>query len=439
MRDFISKEPINKGWSGDKKYCVTAPNSEKYLLRITPKEKAANRANCFRMQTEIAALGVPMCRPLEYGECDEGIYILQSWIEGRDAEEVIPTLSSSEQYAYGIKAGNILKKIHSVPAPRDLTGWETRFNAKIDRKIKMYSECPVKFEGDADVLQYIEQNRYLLKNRPQSFQHGDYHIGNMMIDKNGELNIIDFDRYDFGDPWEEFNRIVWCAQVAPPFASGIVDGYFENSVPLEFWKLLALYICSNTLSSVPWAIPFGEKEVKTMLNQAKDVLAWYNNMQTAIPSWYTEFPVLTPVAKEDISLFSGTGYENMSADAKNQMVNDSIKKQYKDGNYFEVFSVRFGENVVGFVSLYSKKKGEVSIGLDIRKPYRSRGYGTRSAEAISLLLKEKGFSYVCDSVRTDNEASVRLHKKLGFSCVDKYTAEKGASVFVFRKNLRNKE
>lgn len=103
-----------------------------------------------------------------------------------------------------------------------------------------------------------------------------------------QIVIIDFDRYDFGDPWEEFNRIVWCAQSSPVFASGIVNGYFDNEVPIEFWKLLALYISSNTLSSIPWAIPYGDQEVTTMLNQAKDVLSWYNNMKNPIPNWYVE-------------------------------------------------------------------------------------------------------------------------------------------------------
>ena len=107
-----------------------------------------------------------------------------------------------------------------------------------------------------------------------------------MIDRNGKLQIIDFDRYDFGDPWEEFNRIVWCAQKAPIFASGMVNGYFEGDVPLEFWKLLALYISSNTLSSLYWAIPFGQKEVDTMQNQAKEVLVWYDNMRSFVPTWY---------------------------------------------------------------------------------------------------------------------------------------------------------
>ena len=288
MIEIVSKTPVDKGWSCDQKYCVTAADGTKYLLRVTPPEKAASRPDCFRMQKAVAALGVPMCLPVECGECPEGFYILQSWIDGFDAEELIPTLQEDKQYAYGLDAGRILKKIHSIPAPLSQPDWETRFNAKINKKIKLYEACPVHFEGDGGVIRYLEENRGLLKNRPQSFQHGDYHIGNMMIDRGGALRIIDFDRYDFGDPWEEFNRIVWCAQKSAPFASGIVDGYFGGAVPMEFWRLLALYICSNTLSSLPWAIPFGEKEVNTMLNQTKDVLFWYNGMHTVIPRWYGE-------------------------------------------------------------------------------------------------------------------------------------------------------
>lgn len=286
MIDFVSKEPIDKGWSCDQKYCVTTTDGTKYLLRITPKEKAASRLNCFRMQQAVAALGVPMCQPIECGECDEGAYILQSWIDGKDAEEVVPMLSGMKQYACGLESGKILRTIHQIPAPPEQLDWERRFNAKIDRKIEMYATCKIKFEGDAAILQYLENNRNLLENRPQCFQHGDYHIGNMMIDGEGALQIIDFDRFDFGDPWEEFNRIVWCAQSSPSFASGMIDGYFENSVPPEFWSLLALYICSNTLSSLPWAIPFGKKEIDTMLNQAKDIMDWYDNLQTVVPKWY---------------------------------------------------------------------------------------------------------------------------------------------------------
>ena len=287
ITDFTILTPVDKGWSGDKKYCAVTADGTKYLLRISPIERAERKRREFAQMQRVAELGIPMCLPIEFGECDEGVYSLQSFIEGFDAEEYIPTLPEKKQYEYGCKAGQILARIHSIPAPEGVPDWKTRFNAKIDRKIKMYADCPLKYaHGDAEMLDYIAQNRRLLNDRPQSYQHGDYHIGNMMIDRNGVLTIIDFDRDDFGDPWEEFNRIVWCARCSPAFASGRIDGYFDGEVPEEFWQLLALYVCNNCIGSLPWAIPFGEKEIQVMRRQCADILNWYDHFNTVIPSWY---------------------------------------------------------------------------------------------------------------------------------------------------------
>ena len=285
--NIVQKIPIHKGWSGDKKFCAVTAEGDKYLLRISPIELLERKKRQFDRIKDAAALNIPMCMPMEFGTCEEGVYSIQSWVEGLDAEEYIPTLPKETQYAYGLDSGRILAKLHTLPAPLDAPDWETRFNAKIDRKIRNYESCPLKYETDEAFLRYIRENRHLLSGRPQSYQHGDYHIGNMMII--GEaLTVIDFDRDDHGDPWEEFNRIVWCAQAAPAFARGMVDGYFGGSVPMEFWRLLALYISSNTLSSLPWAIPFGEKEIQVMRYQAAEILHWYDNMNDPVPTWYTQ-------------------------------------------------------------------------------------------------------------------------------------------------------
>ena len=285
---FITKLPINKGWSSDKKYCAINECGEKYLLRISDISEYDKKQVEFEMMKQVSTFGVPMCQPIEFGTCDEGVYSIQSWIDGEDAEVLISKLSNEKQYAYGLDAGQILRKIHSISAPKTQEDWEIRFNRKIDFKIKKYGECPIKYDNGQLFINYISENRHLLKNRPQVYQHGDYHIGNMMIDRNVKLYIIDFNRNDYGDPWEEFNRIVWCAQKSPLFASGMVNGYFDDNVPMEFWKLLALYISSNTLSSVYWAVPFGQEEVDIMLRQAQDVLYWYDNMRNPVPTWYTE-------------------------------------------------------------------------------------------------------------------------------------------------------
>ena len=286
MMIFIKKEQINKGWSGDVNYCVTDANGKKYLLRISPIEQYERKKIEHEYMMRIAELGIPMCRPLEFGVCDEGVYSIQSWIEGCDAESLADTLSNDEQYSYGYEAGQILKLIHSIPAPDGREEWESFFNRKMDRKIKMYNECPLKYENGQLFIDFISSHRHLLKSRPNTYQHGDYHIGNMMIGSDKRLYIIDFNRSDFGDPWEEFNRIVWCAQSMPYFATGMVNGYFDNNVHETFWELLALYISSNALSSLPWAIPFGQSEIDVMINQAKDILAWYDNMNQVVPTWY---------------------------------------------------------------------------------------------------------------------------------------------------------
>ena len=281
-----SRTPIDKGWSGDQKYRAVTADGHTYLLRISPIDRLERKRREYEKMGEVAQLGIPMCLPLEFGICQEGVYSIQSWIDGEDAENAIMVMDEKAQYRYGLDAGQILARIHAIPAPPDAPDWESRFNAKIDRKIAMYENCELQYEHGGAFLQYLAENRHLLKNRPQSYQHGDYHIGNMMIDQQGVLTILDFEKQDVGDPWEEFNRIVWCAQAAPAFASGMVDGYFGGDAPMEFWKLLALYICSNTLGSLPWAIPFGEQEIQVMRRQAAQVLQWYDGMRTVVPAWY---------------------------------------------------------------------------------------------------------------------------------------------------------
>lgn len=287
MISIRERIPIEKGWSADRKYQIIDEAGTPYLLRVSPVEQAARKRAQFEMMKKVAALGIPMCAPVEFGVSDEGAYTVLTWVDGVDAEEAIPNLSEAKQYSFGLRAGEILRTIHQIPAPDSQEPWETRMNHKIDRKIAGYRACPIKYDGAERMIAYIEEHRGLLVDRPQIYQHGDYHIGNMMM-SNGELVIIDFDRDDYGDPWEEFNRIVWCAQKSPLFASGMVYGYFGEKPPETFWRLLALYISSNTLSSVPWAIPFGQNEIDVMLNQAREVLAWYDGMTRVVPTWYTE-------------------------------------------------------------------------------------------------------------------------------------------------------
>lgn len=287
LNNIIKQEPITKGWSTDKKYKVTLDSNKNLLLRASSRSTYEKKLEDYKMMEKIYDLGINISRGVGLEYLDDEVFFFQKWIDGEDLNDIIDNYDSKKKYILGYEAGNILSDIHCIPIDDIYNyNWADKYNKKIDIKIKNYKESSRKYEKGQLFIDYINENRDLLNNRPISFHHGDYHIGNMMIDDKGDLTIIDFDRSGYGDPWEEFNRIVWCVQESYEFASGMVNGYFNGKVPLEFWKLLKLYIATNSLSSIYWAIQFGEDQVQIMREQADEILEWYDDMKKDIPTWY---------------------------------------------------------------------------------------------------------------------------------------------------------
>ena len=281
---IVTRTPVRGGWTPDRKYRAVTADGGVYFLRVAAPERAERMRKVFLMQTQAAALELSIPRPLECGFCEEGFYTLESWIDGRDARDAIPARTEAQLYRDGVSAGQLLRRLHTIPAPAELPDWGTGFRAKLDRRVAEYLACPLKYEHDEHLLAGIAENRELLKTRGQCFQHHDYHVGNFMY-AGDRLTVIDFDRCSFGDPWEEFKKIPWCVSAAPSLARGMVDGYFDGRAPEEFWRLLRLYLCCGILSNLPWAIPYGEGEVRVMLEQEKQVRGWYKT--GVVPDWYS--------------------------------------------------------------------------------------------------------------------------------------------------------
>lgn len=287
-KDWIEINKINKGWSRDRKFYIRTIDNKDLLLKISDISEYDKKRNEFKNIKLLNSKDILMSSAIDFGTCNNGksVYSLFTWIEGQDADLRINEFNKEEQYNLGFTAGKYLKEIHSIAAPSSELDWDIKFNAKIDKKILSYKECGITIKGADKIIAYLQENRYLLSNRPQCFQHGDYHIKNMLITPSEELAIIDFNRFDYGDPFEEFNRITWSAEVSPEFASGCINGYFNNEVPDIFFRLMLLYILSNAIGSISWAMPFGEEEINVMIGQTKSVLEWYKELKSHIPNWY---------------------------------------------------------------------------------------------------------------------------------------------------------
>ncbi len=119
-----------------------------------------------------------------------------------------------------------------------------------------------------------------------TFQHGDYHVGNFLLDPLGNLVILDFDRWDIGDPWEEFNRIVWCRKISPLFSSAMIEAYFDFQIPPHFFELMFLYVAVNAIGSIAWAQAYGEDEVKVMMGLIERFDQDTDHFTQIVPSWF---------------------------------------------------------------------------------------------------------------------------------------------------------
>lgn len=287
LAGYARIEPVAKGWSRDRKYRVTDRTGAHLLLRLSDRDTYTTKEAEYRVMQTISSLGVPMSEPIAFGTAGESVYGIFTWIDGEDSEAAIPVLPLDRQYALGVEAGQILQRFHSIPAPGGIPDWEPRMRAKFARRLTAYRESGIRVARDDAAIRYVDENMGLLACRPQVFQHGDFHTGNLILMPDGALGVIDFNRWDYGDPYEDFYKMaIFSREVSVPFARGQIAGYFEGDPPEDFFPLLALYLAYVILYSVVWAIPYGQDEVDGMIERAKIVLSDYDHFQSVIPGWY---------------------------------------------------------------------------------------------------------------------------------------------------------
>ena len=284
--NIFKSEQLNKGWSRDLKLVLTDINANKYLLRISDGSLFEKKKEQFELLQKLNLMDINCSKPIEFGQLNDGkVYMLLSWLEGVSAEESVCDMSDLQAYETGIEAGKTLKKLHKIPVCEPQQTWWQKYSEKIPKKIENLKNCGLCFKNQDRVIEYVCDNMSLVKNREQAFSHADYHVGNMIVN-NGKIGVIDFDKNTIADTYDDFKPFCWNVFASEYFETGLINGYFDNNPPQEFFKILALYAAESTLSHLPWSIKFGEKEIQTAYKVINSVLLWYDNFNLTIPTWY---------------------------------------------------------------------------------------------------------------------------------------------------------
>nr|WP_246096311.1 aminoglycoside phosphotransferase family protein [Paenibacillus sinopodophylli] len=287
-------EQIHKGYSSDDKYIVYNRNGHpSYILRTYSIDQDKNKRLEFSRLQLMEKHDVKCSRPIEIGTLPEQElgYMIVSFIEGNEASEELLLLTEEEQFNIGVQAGLELKKIHQVSCPDHMKSWGERMAAKHHQYRVEYAKCGVAINNEEKLLSFIDDKLHLMKDRPNLFQHDDYHIGNLIV-KDGKLSgIIDFNRYDWGDPIHEFVKVgIFSAEVSVPFSVGQIQEYNHYNEPDdEFWQLYSLYLAMMLVSSIVWILKVKPDESDIMLKKIHKVMDDHNNFERMIPKWYSQF------------------------------------------------------------------------------------------------------------------------------------------------------
>ncbi|SCC23974.1 aminoglycoside phosphotransferase family protein [Bacillus wiedmannii] len=288
IKDAANIEEISKGFSPDKKYIVTTIDNEKYLFRIGDIQEYERRKIEFQILNEMVKRNVQAQRPIEIGILEEeGVYSIFSYIEGEDAKNLLPTYTLKEQYNIGIEAGKDLAKMHTYEAPKDILPWYERAMKKHQKYVEAYKTSGIKIKDDDKIIKFIDENEKYVKNRPNRFQHDDFHLENIIVRDGKYVGVVDFNGYDWGDPLHDFVKIALFARdISIPYSIGQIEGYFNGKIPEKFWNLYAVYVGMTVFSSVVWSLRAAPHMLDDTLERLTIVLEDHKNFELLKPIWF---------------------------------------------------------------------------------------------------------------------------------------------------------
>ncbi len=289
LHGFTQLVKINKGYSPDSKYLVTVGET-RYLVRLSDLAHHDKRAVEFSLLQELAKQGVRTHKAVDYNLFQEANVsaMVVSFLEETPADEIIQELSDSEQFHLGLAAGKELRKIHQVSPPQ-IIHWETTQLKKFSSYLKAYQQDAYQLPQEAKLLRFIETHLPLLKQRPITLLHDDFHLGHIICKGHTYNGVIDFNGYDVGDPYHDFyNLALFSRRQSIPYCIGQIDGYFSSAPDDMFWRLYALYAAMTVFSTIAWTRHYDPRSFDDALARIHMILQDHDDFSSIKPLWYVE-------------------------------------------------------------------------------------------------------------------------------------------------------
>ena len=285
---ILSVEYVAKGFSFDQKFRIQT-STQRFLLRVSASGNLDARRSEFEVIQALHRQGLCVGEPIRFEAGSEFCCALHRWVEGESGEDAIPRLSTEDQSNAGQESGLQLRLIHQA-FPSSETINEAAVRGGKFRKVDVQCrEMGLQFEGQGEAREFVELHLHLLESRPVTFRHGDFHPANLIFQVASLVGVIDFNRCDFGDPYDDFYKLAYfAAPISQAFASGVILGYFAGRVPDEFWPIYNTYVAAVLPADLVWCHTLYPEDLPHAMTRNKHILATHDFREGGPPSWWTK-------------------------------------------------------------------------------------------------------------------------------------------------------
>lgn len=208
---------------------------------------------------------------------------LYVWLDGENLRSFLHNKTEISCYEYGIKSSKLLKKLHEVNVSNVVARFNVDYYITDILAILRSNDCILKYKNLW--LDLIVENADILKiKKKDSIIHFDFKPKNIMV-SNDKLLLIDFDSFSIGNPWFDFyDKGLAIYKERQAFNKGVIDGYFNNNIPNDFWMFLKIISICTMIQMSAWSI--NKMKQDYIFSIEKHLLKSYSDDSNNIPKWY---------------------------------------------------------------------------------------------------------------------------------------------------------
>lgn len=279
MIDYIKRKygikeitPLEGGYSFCDKY-----KADDCVLKIFDIDEYDRLVERMKFMTFLFEKGLKVPKIIGYGKKNDKCFQLVEYLKG-ETGDILSTYKKELQYKIGYEAGKDLVSYHTYEKPEQIDIY--RFHKDKFKKIyQTYKEQGISFIYEKECLRYVNNNLYLLKDRPTYQLHGDYHPENMCFNVDGYVGAYDFERNKKTDYVREFERALYFTrQFSVDYVKGFLDGY-----EFKEYNVLKLYLVMSIFNSFVWASLYYPEQLPEFDRYSRIVVEDFDMLRSTKP------------------------------------------------------------------------------------------------------------------------------------------------------------